>query len=348
MIKEPRLASRHGYRPDFRLGDTLVEVKADLHSFRNLRAALLQLAYYVGEETDYRGVLVLVNPRITEAALKKEWGLIERTLHPGILRRLTLAVRRDSQIAAIAGTLKPALAKQLLSGVDREARTQPYRAPQLSSPDAILLVLLDQWFLRKGPMTTQWLMQAVGCSYPTAANALRRLEHVIRRFPDRRFQLWGFPAEEWQRVVANRERAHPTLHFADRSGQPRSAESLLRRARKLDRSDLAVGGVIAARHYYPDLDLRGAPRLDLTLHSPDGRAELSFVEQIDPALERTSAKDEHATLAIHVLRRRGSLFEPSSESLPWADPVSTLLDLHDARLDQQAQGFLEHLVTSVG
>ena len=346
MIKESHPAPRHGYRPDFRLGDTVVAVKADLHSFRNLRAALLQLAYYVSDETDNRGVLVLVNPRITEAALKKEWGLIERTLHPAILRRLALAVRRDSQIAAIAGTLKPALAKQLLSNVDQEA--QPYRAPLSSSPDAILLVLLDQWFLRKGPMTTQWLMQAVGCSYPTAANALRRLGHVIRRFPDRRFQLWGFPAEEWQRVVANHERAHPTLHYADRSGQPRSAESLLRRARNLDRGNLAVGGVIAARHYYPDLDLRGTPRLDLTLHSPDGRAGLSFLEKIDPALGRTSGKDERASLAIHVLRRRDPLFEPSGESLPWADPVSTLLDLHDARLEQPAQGFLEHLVTSVG
>jgi hypothetical protein len=68
MVKEPYLASRHGYRPDFRLGDTLVEVKADLHSFRNLRAALVQLAYYVSEETNDRGVLVLVNPRLTEAA----------------------------------------------------------------------------------------------------------------------------------------------------------------------------------------------------------------------------------------------------------------------------------------
>jgi hypothetical protein len=348
VTKGHSLGARHGYRPDFRLGDTLVEVRADLHSFRNLRAALLQLAYRLSAATGDRGVLVLVDPRITEAALKKEWGLIERTLHPAILRRLALAVRRDSQVAAIAGTLDPALAKRLLSSVDEEAGSRPYRAPQSSSPDAVLQVLLAQWFLRKGPMTTRWIMRAAGCSYPTAASALRRLGHVIRRYPDRRFQLWGFPAEEWQRVVANRERAHPTLHYADRSGQPRGAESLLRRARKLGRGDLAVGGVIAARHYYPDLDLRGTPRLDLTLHCPDGRANLAFVEQIDPALERTAGKDEHAALAIHVLRRQASLFEPSAEGLPWADPASTLLDLHDARLEQQAKGLLEHLVASVG
>lgn len=346
MIKEPLLPARAGYRPDFQLGNTIVEVKADLHSFRNLRAALLQLAYYITEETDEYGALVLVNPRITDAALRKEWQLIERTLRPAIVKRLALAVRRNAEISAIAGELKPSLSRQLLTHVDREARGQPYRAPQ--SSDAILLVLLNQWFLRKGPMTTQWLIQAVGCSYPTAANALRRLEHVIRRSSDRRFQLWGFPAEEWQRVVANRERAHPTLHYADRSGQRRSAESLLQRAAGLERDDIAVGGVIAARHYYPALDLRGTPRLDLTLHSPDGRADLSFVEQLDPALERTSGKDESAGLAIHVLRRQASFFETTGDGLPWADRVATLLGLYDARLEPQAKEFLDHLVTSVG
>ena len=277
---------------------------------------------------------------------KEPLQLIERTLRPAMVKRLSLAVRRESEIFPIAGELKPALAKRLLDSVDREARRQPYRAPQ--SSDTVLLVLLDQWFLRKGPMTAQWLMHAVGCSYPTVAKALRGLRDEIKRFPDRRFQLWGFPQDRWNRIVANRERAHPTLHYADRSGQPRNAESLLRRTAKLDRDDIAIGGVFAARYYYPELDLRGTPRLDLTLHSPDGRADLSFVENLDPALERVTGKDERATLAIHVLRRQASLFETAPDGLPWADPVSTLLDLYDARLDFQAKEFLDHLATSVG
>ncbi len=347
MIEDTSPPTRHGYRPDFRFGNTLVEVKADLHSFRNFRAALLQLAYYLSDDTDDRGLLVLVNPRITEAALRNEWRLIERALHPAMVRRLTLAVRRQSGIIPIAGNLKPALSKRLLlDNADRDARVQPNRAPH--SSDAILLVLLNQWFLRKGPMTNQWLMRAVGCSYPTVAKALRRLQDVIQRFPDRRFQLWGFPTDEWNRIVANRERAHPTLHYADRSGQPRNAESLLRRASKSGRNDIAIGGVIAARHYHPDLDLRGTPRLDLTLHSPDGHADLSFIEGLDPALERVTDKEERATLAIHVLRRQTSLFVAAPKGLPWADPVATLLGLYDARLEAQAKEFLDHLVMSVG
>jgi hypothetical protein len=344
--KQSLLPKRVGYRPDFRLGDTIVELKSDLHSFRNLRAALLQLAYYINEETAERGLLVLVHPRISDEALHKEWWLLERTLQPKVLRRMSLAVRRESGVTPIAGDLPKGLDRELLARVDHEARIQPHRAPQTS--DAILLVLLNEWLLRKGPMTTHWLMQAVGCSYPTVANALRRLGAVIKRFPDRRFQLWGFPTEEWQRVVANRERSHPTLHYLDRSGQRRGAEVLLHRAVALDRSDLGVGGVFAARHYHPDFDLRGTPRLDLTLHSPNGRVALSFVEQLDPALERTSANDEHADLAIHILRRREHFFVSEGGGLPFVDRVSTLLDLYDARLTSQAREFQDYLVESVG
>ena len=346
MNKEPLPPPRAGYRPDFRLDDTNIEVKSDIHSFRNLRAALLQLAYYIAEAPKERGVLVLTNPRITDTALRKEWRMVELSLRPEILMRLDLAVRRKGEIVTITGKLPASLASQLPEYVEQEARSTLYRAPQ--SSHAILLVLLNQWLLRKGPMTTQWLIQTVGCSYPTAAIALRRLKHAIKRLSDRRLQLWGFPMEEWQHVVANREHAQPTLHYADRSRQRRGAESLLHRASSLDRDDIAVGGVIAARHYYPEFDLRGTPRLDLTLHSPDGRADLSFVENIDPALERTSGTDEPAVLAVHVLRRHAPLFEANGDGLPWVDPVATLLGLYDARLEPQANELLEHLITSVG
>lgn len=345
VINEPHPPKRNGYRPDFQLADTVVEVKSDLHSFRNLRAALLQLAYYLAD-ADEKGLIVLVNPRITEAALQKEWEMVKQTLHPNIVNRLSLSVRRGSGLHEIAGTVEPSLANKLVQYVDQQAREQPYRAPR--SSHAILLVLLNEWFTRKGPMTTQWLMHAVGCSYPTAARAVRRLDPVIKRFSDRRIQLWGFPSEEWQRALTNRDVSHPTLHYADRSGQPRNIASLLRRASKLDREDIAVGGVVAAQHYYPEFDLRGTPRLDLTLHSPDGRADLSFIQRLDPALERIPSRVDRASLAVHVLRRQAALFEPNEDGLPWADRVTTLLDLFDARLDPQANEFLEQLIASVG
>lgn len=342
-----RLTTGRGYIPDFEWGDTVVEVKADPHSFRNLRAGLLQLAYYLAGQPNRRGLLVLARPRLSDIALAEEWRLAEQTLKKEVLDRLSVVAKRGDKIIVVAGNLEPGLRERLDEMIAQEGRIPKVRTRVAS--DAIFLVLLLHWFRRGGPMTTQYLMQTVGCSYPTVASAVKHLGSWIQRSSDRRVQLWGFPAEEWQRVVAGRDRVHPTIRYVDRSGQMRSPQALLKRAVGLDIARLAVGGVIGARRYYPQLDLRGTPRLDLTLHCPPNeKADFSFVERLDPALERTDSKSEPVALAIHVLGTQSAFFKSAGEELPLADEVDCLLSLYDARLEAQAKDFLDYLVTSVG
>ena len=69
--------------------------------------------------------------------------------------------------------------------------------------------------------------------------------------------------------------------------------------------------------------------------------DLSFVERLDPALEKAARPDESSSLVIHCIRRAESLFQPGDHGVPWADPVECLLDLHEARLESQAQAFLD-------
>ena len=335
------------YKPDFQWGDTAVELKTDPHSFRNIRDGLMQLVYYLADQPNRRGLLLLDHPRIADAALKEEWRLAEQSLKKSVLDRLSVAVKRGDEINVLAGQLKPTLRKHVHDLILREEHFP--RVKMRPASEAVFLMLLLHWFRRSGPLTTNYLMQAVGCSYPTVATTVQRLGSWIKRLSDRSIQLCGFPTEEWQRVVAMRDRAHPIIRYVDRSGQPRSPETLLERASHLDNKDLAVGGVIAARHYYPEVDLRGTPRLDLTVHCPPkGQPDLSFVERLDPALERSEDNNEPASLAIHVLTTQKEFFTPASHGLPLADEVDCLLSMHDARLDAQAKEFLNHLVTSVG
>jgi len=333
--------------PDLAWGNTIVQVKADSHSFRNLRAGLLELAYSLAEDRGRRGLLLLSNPRITDAALKEEWRLAEQTLRSEVAERLSVVAVRGDDVVEIAGSLESGLRERVRDMVGRNPPT-PRIAPW-SARDAIFLVLLLHWFRRSGPLTTQYLMQAVGCSYPTVAAELKRLGSHVKRFSDRRIQLWGFPADEWQRLVAGRDRAHPMIHYVDRSGQRRSPQALLNRASELGLEHLAVGGVIASRHFYPEIDLRGMPRLDLTLHCPPKeKVDLSFVERIDPALERAESSNEPAALAVHILGTNTAFFTTGVDGLPLADEVDCLLSLHDARLEAQAKEFLNHLVTRGG
>lgn len=343
LVREP---PGPGYRPDFRWGNTVVEVKSDPHSFRNLRSGLLQLAYYLANQPKHRGLLLLGEPRISDAALREEWRLAERTLKSDLLERLTVAVKRGKEITVVAGKLDPALRGLAADMIAQETRSPETR--NRPTAEAVFLVLLLHWFRRSGPMTTRYLMDAVGCSYPTVANALHGLHNWIRRDSDRRIQLWGFPDGPWQRIVANRDKVHPLVRYVDRSGQRRSQEALLKRARSLDVAELAVGGAIAARHHYPQLDLRGTPRVDLTLHAGKAKADLSFVERIDPALERSDDRNEPAALAVHVLSTQAAFFKTVGDGLPVADEVDCVLSLYDAGLDAQAKELLDHLVTSVG
>jgi hypothetical protein len=104
---------------------------------------------------------------------------------------------------------------------------------------------------------------------------------------------------------------------------------------------VALGGVMAGRHWNADFDLHGTPRLDLVVHSPRNPPDLTFLSRLDPALRQTQSESSPVVLAIHVLQRAEALFEyePGFE-LPWADPVETTLDLYELRLSAQANELL--------
>lgn len=332
------------YEPDGRWRDVVVEVKSQIHSSRNLRASLLQLAYFLAQEPRHRGLLVLLDSRITDARLHEELRLAERALRPEVARKLAVAIERNGRYRGLPDDLGGDFQEWLRELVRKQSGPKTSR----QSPDAVLIVLLHQWLLHKGPMTTEWIMRTVGCSYPTVAHALRGLGPAVERISDRRVQLRYFPKDEWSRLVANSAAVRSTTCFTDRSGQRRSPDSLMRRLSKLGRSDLAVGGVIGARHYQPELDIVGTPRLDLSLHAPRRRVDWTFVQRLDPALEKAATTDARIALAVHLVTRETSLFQPSKGGVQWADPVECLLDLHEARLEPQAKEFLHYLSTRSG
>jgi len=106
---------------------------------------------------------------------------------------------------------------------------------------------------------------------------------------------------------------------------------------------LAIGGVLGAKYYYPNLDLVGTPRLDLSLHCPGKRLNLDFIERLDPALKRVEDPLAPANVVVHAVRQADAQFTPREGGLAWADPVECLFDLHEARLELQAGQFLDAL-----
>jgi hypothetical protein len=219
--------------------------------------------------------------------------------------------------------------------------------PRPDYPFVVLQILLRRWLLHQGPMTTKELTETAGCSYPTAARALAGLRNSIHRHASRQIGLERFPDQEWGRMVALADRARSTRRFVDSSGQPQAPARLVEQFRELRIEGVAVSGVAGARHLYPDIDIVGEPRLDLTVHCPGRHFDDSFLQGLDPALIRSEDPRKPAAVVLHALRRTTPFFERGRRGESWADPVECLLDLHDLRLDAQARALVAHLQSAV-
>jgi hypothetical protein len=314
-----------------------------IDAIRTLRAELLALVAAADEEPHAVQLLCLSAPRMTEERIAAEWGLMQRSLRPEVARRLAVRVLHADGRARSFGIVPDSMAVQLCSESSPVERRSGTRLPRPDYSFIVLKLLVYGWLTHRGPLTTLWIAEAAGCSYPTVALALKRLGRVVRRHRDRRVELLDFPREEWGRLLLTADEARSTLRYADRSGQPRSAASLADRLRALRPENVAIGGVLAARHYHPELDLMGLPRLDVSVYSPGRWPDLSFVRRLDPALEATSDRTEPARLTVHFVRHAKSLFLESPGGFAWADPVECLLDLHEARLEPQAAEFVNAL-----
>lgn len=334
-----KAAAKHALTAARHVADgTLIEVKTGLNAVRSVREALLDLAYALQERpASKRGLLVLVEPRITRARLAQEWELASKTFRPNIGDRLGMVLIERNELQEFRGRLKPAMRNRLRQMVDMEVGRAGPNLPRIEYYPEILKILLHEWLRGRGPITAERLARFAGCTYPTVASALRRLAPLLLRHSDRSVELNQFPTQAWTGLLASSDRIRHTLRFADRSGTPRSPDALIRRLARLGRSDIAIGGVVGAKSLYGNLDIVGVPRVDVTVHCPQHHLDTSFVQQADPALVLTQRHDEPATLVVHVIRRKESFFTPGLDAVPRADPVECLSDLHEMHLEAQAQ-----------
>ncbi|MBK7670586.1 MAG: hypothetical protein IPJ24_04200 [bacterium] len=330
------------YPVDCEDDSSVVEVKWNVSALREVQAGLVQLAQLLGEHPGKSGYLALVNSRLSEATVLEQLERLAPALRQDVARNLHIVFAGTDPEARRPSEL-PIRIWEEITRLATTAGSHSFPLPRPSMQSEVLRVLLQQRYAGSGPLTADWLAKTVGCSYRTVAAALHSLGSAVTRTRDRRVELAYFAEEAWRRLLVTASAARTTMRYEDRSGQSRSAEYLERKVRQLERCDLAIGGVFGARHHMPSLDIVSAPRLDICVHAPLSGVELLPVERLDPGLVATSDPQRAVRLAVHYLRRRVSLFENVADGSRVVDPVECLLDLHDARLDVQAQQLLDHL-----
>jgi hypothetical protein len=332
-----------GRRPPDK-GDTpLVEIRRGVASMRDLRGILFEFSARL-LSSECSAVLALIDPGIADTRLEKELSLAVRMLRPSLAERQQWAILRAGRLVAQSGGVNPGVLASIIAEASPAERTAADEAiSRADSSFVVLHILLNRWFSCGGPITIRALCEASGRTYPTVSRAIERIGAAAHRTSDRQVELTSFPRDAWSQMVASAPDARGTRRYVDRSGRPRSPESIIRRVASLKNPSVAIGGVAGARHTLPQLDLIGSPRVDISLHCPGTHADLSVLEQIDPALQPASDPSEPAQLVVHLVRSQASFFTPSKDGVLFADPVECLLDLHEARLEEQASQFLDAL-----
>lgn len=347
--------------------NAIVQVKLKLKAYRDIRAAILQLAYWVQKDQSRQAYLLLIEPGISQNKLAEEWARAMQLFRTDIAERMWIVTYRDDTLTWLSRDLPREIEEQLRQIVREET---PLHEAQLPKPDytaEVLKLLIYHWILNPGhashliandallfigntripqePLTSKWLEQTVGCTYRTISNALVDIGSALVRHRNQSMELKYFPRQSWEKMLILSDSSRTTKRFTDKSGQPpRFPESLVKRLSHLGRMDIAIGGVFGATRIFPDLDLTGPPRLDLTVHCPERSIDLSFVRMLDPALKECTVSDPHPSLVIHFLRRKESFFKTGTNGRFWADPIECLLDLQEARLEYQALQFRNAII----
>ncbi len=326
-------------------GKQVLELKRFSGSTRDLHAALLQLALVLEEDSEIdRAYLVTSLPRMTHRRAEYEWERVLKVLRPRVAKRLAFVAAGKTPLVLPDDEAAHSLALQVQDvfpgDQTRQSRTERRLSPKFFE---VWKVLFGGWLRSEGLVQVGDLAERAGCSYPTAAKILNVLEErrELERDSSRSVQLTGLPRQTLREVLVLQESLRQPLRFRDSSGRRPDVEFLLKRLEKLKPPGLALGGVVAARHYDPNFDLNGLPRLDVTLHGPVG---LAWVSKVDPALTPMITKIGEPVLIVHPLQRpKPSFVETRSHRLPIADAVETLLDLYEMGLNQQADDLVKVL-----
>ncbi|OGB33742.1 MAG: hypothetical protein A3F78_03780 [Burkholderiales bacterium RIFCSPLOWO2_12_FULL_61_40] len=301
----------------------------DLKNTRDLRTLLVDAAY-----------VLLAQPDLTDAHInlhhctlaKKRVGMeveqFKRITHSRIAERIHL---HDTRLKQERGTV---LATDIAIPVSNLSRK-----PTTASQEAVVAYLLQRHIQSLPGVNISTIAAQTQASLPTIYKVLKSYGHCIEKDPeDKTLCLRYFAHNDWFHWI-QRSNQLSSVYFIDRSGTPRSAHRLAKALAQLQRDDLAVGGLMAALHHLPALDATSSPQLDILVHGTR-RADLSFIAEMDPGLERYEGRADLAHVVVHFIDRPASLFVHQDRQ-NWGSLPDCIANLQKAGLIHQVNDALQ-------
>lgn len=319
-------------------------------SARDLRDTLVRLALHVRNRPTVHAVCVATDSRLSNARLAEEHGRLCSILQSDLAERLHwMHIDEEGGGARTSLDLKdPTLANALKTAIRRQS-PPPRKLARLGARPLAVARLVEErlrWPLNPARTITEW-QRLCGVSYPTLASVVSELRQrgLVEQSKGQSgaapkkhgVKLRALATNEVMRLVREFCAARPVQLFVDPTGlvTPSRLMARLTRLQQAGRisSEIRIGGVHAASHYYPELDVTAAPRLDLS--SP---SQVDVV-MVDAGLRPLSAGEPSsmAVLAVHLIHQSGPAPDPGSElTHPWSTCFESLADLLELGFEREA------------
>jgi hypothetical protein len=301
----------------------------DLKNTRDLRTLLLDAAYELQNKADFTDAhIYLHNCTLAKKRVEMEVEQFKRIALPHIGQRITL---HDSRFNTV-------LEASLAVGFEPDVREHS-RKPTTASQEAVMVYLLQRHLQSLPGISINTIAAQTKASLPTIYKVLNTYDHCIERdLEDKTLRLRYFASNDWLYWI-QRTNQLSSVYFIDRSGSPRSTNRLAKELTRLQREDLAIGGLMGARHHLPALDATSSPQLDILVHCTR-RSDLSFVTKLDPGLERYDGRADMANVVIHFIDRPTSLFV-HEDGQNWGTLPDCIANIQRSGLDHQVSDALQ-------
>jgi hypothetical protein len=330
-------------------GAVLVEFKKT-HSMRDVRHALLALAYLIRREPpSTTAMCVLVDSRLSDNRLREELQQLRQVIHPEIASRVHYLVDKGDashNIVAFSGSLTDAPA-DFYPWLEAQVAAERVRGhgPQLPPRQGVIAALAQLRLRNLAPVTIKHLQEVCDVSYPTVAAMLKELTQKgwLEDTGERGVRLRPLTVGELMELAQDHARLRKTQLFTDPTGQS-APEKMARRlarlqaSKKLPRS-VRVGGVLGATGHFPALDITAAPRLDISVDAEPAK----IAALLDAGLQPKTRPEQRVAVAVHVTREPlGDEQGPGSEPR-LASELECLADLIEMGYTREASEMARHM-----
>lgn len=325
----------------------LFRVSIQLSSAREMRDKFFEMALTLLNSPEKKGLYVILNSRLTDERINEEVTDFRRLFLDSVLKRIwVLSIEYDSE--GITRKNLRSFSENTDPDIERLIPTLSKKLCLVSKETQIdYNFFVKKLFILKcltHPefISRDWLKKMLGCSHTAIDRSVDSMGSLIERNKSRKMRLKYVPDELLMDLVVRGLKARSTARFRYKFGGDAPKQEWLNRLKEAKIPEVMIGGIAGTHAHYPEVDITGTPRIDLSVRLLRGSLDYSFLDDVAPGLKQIHDPFEPADLVIHTVRHLDP-FKNASLKEGYADEVECLLDLFELNLKTQGYQFKDFL-----